>query len=211
MKIKSIIRAGLVFLGIVFFPLPPLSGQSLSSIRTNSVTRGIIEDPILSRDLVSRPVITTVPRPQPSVRAADIIGLQQFNKLERELGVIKTNKMIWLEFDADAVFDRNRGTIKASGKSLLDKVLTYMALSGSQGIWVNYEFAASSESPETAQTKSENLVAYLKNKSGLSPGYFNIFEPTPLGAPAPATPRLYGQLQRPNRSVVNIRMQRSDI
>jgi len=208
MKIQSTIQAGLVFLGLVILSSHPLLSQSLSPIRTNSVVRSIVDDPLLSRTPIAPPVMTTVPRPQPSVRAADILALQKFGKLERELGVIKTNQMMWLEFDSSALFDKKRGSITASGKSLLNKVLNYMALTGSQGIWISYEFADGRESGQTAQIKTENLVEYLKGKSSLSPGCFNLCEPKPLAIPSTINPRLYGQLQRPNQSVVNIRMLR---
>jgi hypothetical protein len=209
MKIKSV-RVGLVILGVSMMLSGRLGAQTATSIRTNSVVRGMIDDPLLSRPVVL-PVISSVPRPQPSVRAVDIRRIQQFNQLERELGVIKTNQMLWLEFNASTMFDGKRDTIKPSGKILLDKVLKYMALSGSQGVWVSYEFANGRESGQGAQIKTESLVEYLMGKSHLSPGCFNICEPKPLEIPASSIPRLYGQLQRPNQSVVSIRMQRCDI
>ena len=118
--------------------------------------------------------------------------------------------MHWMEFYADTLFYPGSNTLKPSAKNLLDKVLTYQRMAGGRGFWVTYDFISARDSGSVAIGKSESVVQFLMGESKLSPGWFTVCQPKQLQTP-PANTLFYGQLERPKRSVVNIRIQRCGV
>ncbi|MDF1810751.1 MAG: hypothetical protein P1V20_00995 [Verrucomicrobiales bacterium] len=182
----------------------PVNSPLDSGIRTNSPARtGIVSNSAQVR---------SVPVPSagiytPAVRhVVDVNRIQAIQKLERELGVIKTTKSAWMEFDADRLFKGRQNGINSSARALLNKIITYHALTGGSGITVDYEYVAESDSCDCGTERSEAVVEYFAGKTGLSPGWFTVPVPEPLKR---SEPQGYSNApRRAYKSIVNIRIQR---
>ena len=177
----------------------PYTATSTAPVTTESLRRA---------ELAARE--TQRPRPTPQPRVIDVNRIQQINRMERELSVIKTNKVAWMEFDANLIFNRGNKTIKKSAIPLLQKVLAYRCIACGKSISVDYRYVSQGDCAEMALARSASLVEYLSKKSGLSIGCFSIQEPKPILKRAYAGQTFPGELHRPYKSVVNIRIMRSD-
>lgn len=146
------------------------------------------------RNPTVRPTTPRVPvqQPQspvgmPAIRAVDIHRIQEIRKMEQELEVLKLTKESEIVFPVDRLFGSDRSALSPSGRALLNRVLAYMKLTGNSGVKVTYTyFLPGNRSDADGSEQSLTVADFLTEKSGLSPGWFNVLQPEGLARSTPA-------------------------
>lgn len=120
----------------------------------------------------------------PYFQEIDIRKIQQTQKAQRELGVIRTTRQEEMVFPASRLFGPGQSALSQGGRALLAQVASYSGIGDYAGLRVSYQLD-SRDSSQRALARSEAIVNYLGSKTGRSPGWFATQPPQRLDPESP--------------------------